>query len=64
MSFSLGSFMMHATGQQQHILIWTGLHTYHCSESSGLMDANVFHKQFQTSCVQIVESVNGNFPCL
>ena len=53
--FSPGNFLLHAACLQQHILTWTGLHTHHCSESSGLMDGEVFHKRFQTSCVQIVE---------
>ena len=28
------------------------------------MDAENFHEKFQTSCVQIVESVDGNVPYL
>ena len=67
-TFSPGNFLLHAACVLQHILTWTGLHTHHCSESSGFMDGEVFHEWFptwfQTSCVQIVESVDGNVPYL
>ena len=42
--FSPGNFLLHAACLQQHILTWTGLHTHHCSESSGLMDGEILHE--------------------
>ena len=62
--FSPGNFLLHAACLQQHILTWTVPHSHHFSESSGLMDCEVFHERFQTSSVQIVESVDGNVPYL
>ena len=40
--FSLGNFLLHAACLQQHSLTWIGIHTHQCSESSGLMDGEVF----------------------
>ena len=57
-------YVINITNVCNNILTWTVVHTHDCSESSGLMDGDVFHEWFQTSCVQIVGSVDENVPYL
>ena len=59
MHFSPGCFLIHAADLQQYILTWTGLHTHNYSESNAVMDREIFHERFQTSCVQTLESFGG-----